>query len=190
MRRRKSVIVELTSLLDVIFIMLFMVMSRNQAATEQAQQDAAQSVAEMQAAVSEYEEKFTEYQAILDETAEERENIASMQSRLESMEQFGEMARIVTVYVYDSGYKRSIKLEANGETAAVDFDSGNMDYAREKFTAELDGAVKDSPYPVFIIFSYDEDKVYRRDYELVTEVIEKVQGGYENVYIKFSDRAD
>ena len=190
MRRRKSVIVELTSLLDVIFIMLFMVMTRNQAATEQAQENAEKSVAEMQTVVSEYEDKFTEYQAILDETAEERENIASMQSRLESMEQFGEMARIVTVYIYDSGYKRSIKLETDGETAAVDFDSGNMDYARKKFTAELDGVVKESPYPVFIIFSYDNDKIYRRDYELVTEVIGEVQGGYENVYIKFSDTAD
>ena len=57
MRKRKSVIVELTSLLDVIFIMLFMVMNQSRTAAEEAQSNAAAEVAAAQVQVEAMEEE-------------------------------------------------------------------------------------------------------------------------------------
>lgn len=194
MRRRKSVIVELTSLLDVIFIMLFMVMSRSQTAAEEAQEKAAESVAQIQAeaelTVSGYEDDIALYQSMLAEVEEERRNIASMQNEINSFEQFREMSEIITVYVFDSGYKRSVNIETGDKTESIDFDWDNMDYAREKLADTLNGLAGGTEHPVFIIFNYNGDLIYRRDYNMVTEVITEVQGGYDKVYIKFNDTSD
>ena len=194
MRRRKSVIVELTSLLDVIFIMLFMVMSRSQTAAEEAQEKAAESVARIQAeaelTVSGYEDDIAEYQAMLEAVEEERENIASIQNEIDSFEQFREMSEIITVYIFDSGYKRSVKIETGNETESIDFDWENMDYAREKLAEILNTLSDGTDHPVFIIFNYNGELIYRRDYNMVTEVITEVQGGRDKVYIKFNDTSE
>ena len=194
MRRRKSVVVELTSLLDVIFIMLFMVMSRSHAAAEEAQEKAAESVAKIQAeaalTVSGYEEDIALYQSMLEEVEKERENITSMQNEINSFEQFREMSEIITVYVFDSGYKRSVKVESAEKNESIDFDWDNMGYAREQLTEILNGIAGGTECPVFIIFNYNGEIIYRRDYNMVTEVITEVQGGYDKVYIKFNDTSE
>lgn len=194
MRRRKSVTVELTALLDVIFIMLFMVMSRSREAAVQAQNEAAQSVSQIRAqaeqTVSEYEDQMALYQQLLDEAEKDRENIASMKNELDSFRQFREMSRMISVYVFDSGYKRSVKIETGDVKESVDFDWENMDYARSQLAEILDSLAKGTEYPVFIIFNYNGDLIYRRDYNMITEVITEVQSGYEKVYIKFNDTSE
>ena len=190
MRKRKSVIVELTSLLDVIFIMLFMVMNQSQTAAEEAQSDAAAEVAAAQVQVEAMEEEVEGYRVIIDEVEADRLNLESIKNKLNSYEVFEEYATIISVSVLDHSYKRTIIVENGGETVNTDFSWDNMDYAESSLNETLNSCIKDSENPVFIVFSYNGDKIYRQDYNMVSEVMTKVQGGYENVYIKFDDTSN
>ena len=190
MRKRKSVIVELTSLLDVIFIMLFMVMNQSQTAAEEAQSDAAAEVAAAQVQVEAMEEEVEGYRVIIDEVEADRLNLESIKNKLNSYEVFEEYATIISVSVLDHSYKRTIIVENGGETVNTDFSWDNMDYAESSLNETLNSCIKDSENPVFIVFSYNGDNIYRQDYNMVSEVMTKVQGGYENVYIKFDDTSN
>ncbi len=187
MRRRKSVIVELTSLLDVIFIMLFMVMNQSRNAAAEAQNTAAEEIFSAQLQVEEMQREVAGYREIMDEVEAERLELEAMNSRLNSFEVFEEYATIVSVFVIDNKYKRTMKIENGAEAVVIDFNWDNMDYAEKAFSEALNDSIKDSENPVFIVFSYNGDKVYRQDYNMISEVMTDVQGGYENVYIKFDD---
>lgn len=190
MRKRKSVIVELTSLLDVIFIMLFMVMNQSQTAAEEAQSNAAAEVAAAQVQVEAMEEEVEGYRVIIDEVEADRLNLESIKNKLNSYEVFEEYATIISVSVLDHSYKRTIVVENGGEAVTADFSWDNMDYAENTLDEMLNSCIKDSENPVFIVFSYNGDKIYRQDYNMVSEVMTQVQGGYENVYIKFDDTSN
>ncbi len=187
MRKRKSVIVELTSLLDVIFIMLFMVMNQSQTAAEEAQSNAAAEVAAAQVQVEAMEEEVEGYRIIIDEVEADRLNLESIKNKLNSYQVFEEYASIISVSVLDHSYKRTIMVENGGEAVNTDFNWDNMDYAESTLAETLNSCIKDSENPVFIVFSYDGDKIYRQDYNMISEVMTEVQGGYKNVYIKFDD---
>lgn len=190
MRKRKSVVVELTSLLDVIFIMLFMVMNQSQTAAEEAQNNAAAEIAAAQVQVEAMEEEVEGYRVIIDEVEADRLNLESIKNKLNSYEVFAEYASIFSVSVLDNSYKRTIVVENGGETVSIDFDWDNMDYAESALSETLNSCITDSENPVFIVFSYNGDKVYRQDYNMIAEVMTEVQGGYENVYIKFDDTSE
>lgn len=187
MRKRKSVIVELTSLLDVIFIMLFMVMNQSQTAAEEAQNNADAVIAAAQAQVEAMKDEVEDYRIIIDEVEADRLNLESIKNKLNSYEVFKEYATIISVSVLDHSYKRTIMVENSDEAVNTDFDWDNMDYAESILSETLNSCIKDSENPVFIVFSYNGDKIYRQDYNMVSEVMTEVQGGYENVYIKFDD---
>lgn len=187
MRKRKSVIIELTSLLDVIFIMLFMVMNQSQNAAAEAKNNAELEIAAAKTQVSEMAEERDDYKAILSEVEEERENLALMENRIESLESFSEYARIVSVYVLDGGYKRSIKITDESEIASIDFSSENIDYGKTELILTLNNYIKSEETPVFITFSYNSDKIYRQDYNIISEAITSVHSGFDDVYIKFND---
>ncbi len=186
MRKRKSVVVELTSLLDVIFIMLFMVMSRNSTATAEAQEAAREQVSAAEAHAALMENERDSYKTMLRETEEERENLSLTESRLNSYEVFSEYARIISVYVVDSGYKRSVHVAEDTEIASADYGWDNMDYAKTTLYAALEECTTGDA-PVFIVFSYDSDKIYRQDYNMISEAITSAQSGKNHVYIKFDD---
>lgn len=187
MRKRKSVIIELTSLLDVIFIMLFMVMNQSQNAAAEAKNNAELEIAAAKTEVSQMAEERDDYKAILSEVEEERENLEYMENRIESLESFSEYARIISVYILDGGYKRSIKIADEGEIASIDFNSENMDYGKNKLILALNDYIKSDETPVFITFSYHSDKIYRQDYNMISEAITSVHAGFDDVYIKLND---
>lgn len=182
MKKRKSVVVELTSLLDVIFIMLFMVMNRSSNAAAQAKTEAAEQV--MLA-----ESERDRYKEILGEVEAERKNLEHMQNRINGYEIFDEYAEIVSVYVLDMSYKRSVVVADDGEIAEIDFGWDNMSYGREELTKTLTEYIESTENPVFITFSYDGNDIYRQDYNMISEAITAVQADYDDVYIKFDDKS-
>lgn len=188
MRKRKNVVVELTSLLDVIFIMLFMVMNQSRSTAAEAEHTAESAVAAAEVRVAEAETKAEEYRKILNETAEERENLEYIRNRLSGYEIFSEYAQIITVYIVDEGYKRSIRVADDSEIAAIDFDWDNMDYGRKTLSAELEKFIDSTENPVFITFTYDSNRIFRQDYNMISETITAVQAQHEDVYIKFNDK--
>ncbi len=189
MRKRKNVVVELTSLLDVIFIMLFMVMNQSRSTAAEAEHTAESAVAAAEVRVQEAEKQAEEYKKILDETAEERENIEYIQNRLSGYEIFTEYAEIISVYVVNEGYKRSIRVADDSEIAAIDFNWENMEHGEKALSDRLKKLIDSTENPVFITFTYDSNRIFRQDYNMITDTVTAVQAEYDDVYIKFNDKA-
>ncbi len=123
--RRKSAVIELTSLLDVIFIMLFMMMGRGQEAALKSMNEAKEmqdsANAEIRQIKEEYSAKEDEYSAKLEELEKreaalesEENNIGALQSRIDGYEEFDKFATIVTIELKTkSDGKREITVTDN-----------------------------------------------------------------------------
>ena len=63
-----------------------------------------------------------------------------------------------------------------------------MDYGRKTLSAELEKFIDSTENPVFITFTYDSNRIFRQDYNMISETITAVQAQHEDVYIKFNDK--
>ncbi len=175
-RKNKGIIIELTSLLDIIMIMLFWVMlnvSNNaqdiekkaqekideaNAKTVQAQQDAQEQIDKIKE-----ENKATELAA------------KNMQDALDGFSS----GMMVSVEMRYSGGKDVIYVSRNNsEPAAVEVN----DKLNEELSKALDsyGLTKDSI--ILAAFMYDGDKVLYRDVNKVLDTLGKIKGNYKNIY--------
>lgn len=175
-RKNKGIIIELTSLLDIIMIMLFWVMlnvSNNaqdiekkaqekideaNAKTVQAQQDAQEQIDKIRE-----ENKATELAA------------KNMQDALDGFSS----GMMVSVEMRYSGGKDVIYVSRNNsEPAAVEVN----DKLNEELSKALDsyGLTKDSI--ILAAFMYDGDKVLYRDVNKVLDTLGKIKGNYKNIY--------
>ena len=180
MKKHRDVAIELTPLLDVIMILLFLIMMNNSAASKNAKKDAAEKVAEAQAQVQEIEEKL---ESVEQEKLELREKNERLSSRAEGLEVFKEYARIVTVSVmYSDKYKRMVLISDGENDDTVIFDDKSLKYGENTLNSKLSEIVSDSEHPVFLIFTYDENVILHYDREMISSVLTKLQS--ENVYIQ------
>ncbi len=175
-RKNKGIIIELTSLLDIIMIMLFWVMlnvSNNaqdiekkaqekideaNAKTVQAQQDAQEQIDKIRE-----ENKATELAA------------KNMQDALDGFSS----GMMVSVEMRYSGGKDVIYVSRNNsEPTAVEVN----DKLNEELSKALDsyGLTKDSI--ILAAFMYDGDKVLYRDVNKVLDTLGKIKGNYKNIY--------
>lgn len=182
MKRRREIAVELTPLLDVILIMLFMIMLQNGAAAKSAVEKA-----EAEKAVRAAE--MAEMRSAAEKNAAELENALGI---IASRDAFEEYAEIVSVTIVNSdGGKRDIYVTAGENTQTVSFGRDSARYGENSFKTILDGIVRSSgETPVFICFSYDSSAVYRRDYDMIASAMEELQSRSNNVYIQFNERTD
>ena len=175
-RKNKGIIIELTSLLDIIMIMLFWVMlnvSNNaqdiekkaqekideaNAKTVQAQQDAQEQIDKIKE-----ENKATELAA------------KNMQDALDGFSS----GMMVSVEMRYSGGKDVIYVSRNNsEPAAVEVN----DKLNEELSKALDsyGLTKDSI--ILAAFMYGGDKGLYRDVNKVLDTLGKIKGNYKNIY--------
>lgn len=200
MRRRKEVLLELTPLLDVILIMLFYILMQSTQAADARQEEADREIGAMQeqveavnaraqALVSEAES----HEAALGESfaAREQELEASLtyvQEQLKSYEAFDTYAQIITVYVSNgSGGMRTIHVSDGASDEQVSYDWDNMRYGRNSLRDILEEKLSENreEMPVFLVFHYQDEVIYRQDYQLVTEVIGEAAEGQPHVYIRY-----
>ncbi len=179
-RRRKTFIADLTPLLDVVFILLFLVMmvsTKSQAQrTQTAEEAAAAAIQEAQEAVREAEQAKAEAEDV--------------KSQAQELERLLEGARVVTVSLRDDGEDaRMFTVTSGAETAAYRFDWDSTEQARaflsEALVRQAGGTKKNAP--VFLIFRYDPAQIYESDYRMVAEVFAAVQKGFGNVYIQMRE---
>lgn len=182
MNRRGEIAVELTPLLDVILIMLFMIMSRSSSEAQAAKEAAASESAR-------YEEEIADMQEIIDENSTELEKASAV---IESYETFESYANIVSVSVMNvSEGERRIYISSGDDEQTIDFGWDNMKYGENSLRVKLAGIVRRSDdAPVFIVFTYSSGKIFRRDYDMIASVMDELQSRNANVYIQYKERAD
>lgn len=200
MRRRKEVLLELTPLLDVILIMLFYILMQSAQAADARQEEADREIGAMQEqveAVNESvraaEKEAQSREAALSESFQAREqeltaSLTYVQEMLYSYETFDEYAQILTVYVENgSGGVRTIHVSDGTADEQISYDWDNMRYGRNSFKEILTEKLSqgEENMPVFLVFHYQDEVIYRQDYQLVTEVIGEAAEGQPHVYIRY-----
>lgn len=175
MKRRRLNVIELTPLLDVIMIILFMVLSHSSATVTAAQQESTELRGELQTAGAENDELRTE--------------LAIAQSRLDGAQGYNENSAAAAVsIVRHEGEKRTITVCEGEKVREISFDWDSLGYAESALSSELSRFCRENEgKAVFISFTYDSAEIFRRDYEIISAVLSKAGGDSESIYITFSD---
>ena len=176
-RGLRNIVIELTSLLDVVMILIFAVMINYSNVTAQTEEDYNQASEELEALSEDYDIAVRELELARAELADGDieallANVAAANSRQEAYEYLDEMIVIINVKLenYDDNKYRIISYGVGSElgTASdpiVREDSTAFDRQLNRLEdylyTEVNNAAPDAP--VFIVFSYDPDNVYYDD---------------------------
>ncbi len=179
MRRRKEISVELTPLLDVILIMLFLIISGNTKAAEEAKSQAQQEISRMQEAADEISQQ--------NETLSDE--LKTAENALYGYKTFDEYSLILSVGIENSSDNRTILITDGTTSQTVVYDWDNMRYGENALRAVLNDYISTAEdIPAFITFTFSSDKIYRQDYELITSVIDETAQEDKDIYVKYKER--
>lgn len=198
MKSRKEIILELTPLLDVILIMMFYILMQNTLATDKQQEEAKQQIetieesfqAQLESVSTEGEKIRESLQSELDSekeiSAELKEELAIANAKLKGEEAFEQFVTIVNVTLTNvTDEKRKLHILSGDEDNSFTYDWDNMNYAGNALKAELDSIINgEKENPVFVVFGYNEEEIFLRDFEMIRDVLEKVSSS-ENIYIRY-----
>ncbi|MGN0690757.1 MAG: hypothetical protein ACI4K7_00220 [Oscillospiraceae bacterium] len=176
MRRRNSIGIELTPLLDVILILLFLVMTRNTAETERIAE-------EYEASEQQHIENESRLEAELENS---RLQTSDAENIISGYESFDEYSVIIAVGITrSSDGTRTISLSEKGEISHISYGWDNLRYGENALKAELENMISSAEErPVFISFNYDENDIYLRDYQLISSVLDDLDG--DSLFIKYN----
>ena len=179
--KRRQIFIELTSLLDVILIMLFILLMQAKTTTAQALDTAAaaennteQVRAELAEAVAEQDVLREEIDAQAARADAQAERADALQRQLWTENIVLDSSLLLTVSVDRSG---SIRLEIEGEgLALLTYDWADDTYARNKLRGllleELRGTDREA---VFLVFQYDRARIYHAEYQMIETIIQEVK---------------
>ena len=173
MRRKRrnagnGVLIDLTSLLDVVFILLLVFIcdiGQNKIDSEAANRS-------MEAAVAEAEADKKAYSELLDTENE--------------LQKFIWSASIVVPYEPDEITLRHIRLLREGqELKSFDLVGNDDREGMEAFRACLTEYVEEyAGHPVILSLNDDDERILYRDEKAIKEILDELSGQYDNVYLK------
>ena len=174
--KKRQILVELTPLLDVILIMLFVLL--------------VQSKTQVQAAEVDRDEAESESAVLKVELESVKNALEEAKRRERTLGIVDEKSAIVTVSVIESSPRR-ILIESDGGTVTyVSLDSGRSDTARERFIGALRSIIEEGgTESAFLVFQYDRNGIYNSEYELIKDAVlelkpELLRGG---IYINYAE---
>lgn len=168
--KRGNIVIELTSLLDVIFIVLLIVLCGQYGAN------------------ADLNEQLAEAQSISEETAVIQELYADMLDTEDSLGQLVFAAAIAVPYDKEDVTKREIKILAEGsDIQSFSLLGNDTEASVEAFRNTLTGFVETyRDKPVILSLNEGDDKILYRDEKMVKGILEELLAAYDNVYIKGS----
>lgn len=167
-RSRSDIIIDLTSLLDVIFILLLVVMIGQKTATAQSEQELAQLQEQAEVQI------------------EEAENAKQIYENIAESYKYVWAASVSVPFDAAEIQKRTIKLFVNGEEIrSFDLIGNNVESTFEEFEEILEEYIsKYNDSPVILSLNDDDDKILYRDEKKITEIFNELAENNSNVYIK------
>ncbi len=165
--RRREILIELTSLLDVILIMIFVLLTQARGQTA-----AALESAEADRAAA--EELRTELTLARSEADGFRQEAEALGRQLLTEDLVVDNSLVLTVSTAPGG---AIRRESPGRDAvAIPYDWADDTFAANKLRAtlleDLRSAGEDA---VFIVFQYDRQTIYRAEYDMITGVVREIK---------------
>ena len=187
--RRREIFIELTSLLDVILIMLFILLIQAKTTTAQAMDASAQAetaAAQMQAELTEARSERAvlqaEAQAQRDRADAEARRADVQAERAEGLQRqlwteniVLDNSLVMTVSVDKAG---DIRLETEGAgTVLIDYDWDDDTYAYNRLRGLLLDKLKSTDREAaFLVFQYDRARVYHAEYDMIERIVQEVKG--------------
>ena len=197
MRRKRTIFIELTSLLDVILIMIFVLLTQARAQTAEAMEDAAadrsalkevrkELKAEQEAAAQVQESLEVQISGLEDDVAALEEQVDTLGRQVISENLILDNSLVMTVSV---AADTAVRLEIRGgETVLIPYDWDDPTYAHNRLRSLLYEQLGFSDgRTVFLVFQYDRTAIYHAEREMILEVIGeiKLSASQEDVLLSF-----
>ena len=168
--KKREIFIELTSLLDVILIMLFVLLSQAKLSADSALEATAQaqsSAAALQQQVAALSEENGQLTAQLEEYQRQELSLGAVD----------EHSLIITVSMQQTDSGRYILVEQeDGEDTLVFFDAEDENYSSNKLRSTLSNAIKSrGQESVFVVFQYERSSIYQSEYRLIGSVIRELK---------------
>ena len=171
--KRREIFIELTSLLDVILIMIFVLLTQAKTQTARVldeQKDLSAAASRLESQLEETEEELeTARQELLSLKTENRQlNLQVLTQDLvldESM--------VITIRAENGTIVREVR---DGASDSVTYTWGNETYVSNKLKSlllqDLDECEKSA---VFIVFQYDRASIYQNEYQMIESLIQEIK---------------
>ncbi len=172
-KRREGILIDLTSLLDVIFILLLVVLCGGSVMQEQVQKEAENAIDEAEQAKEYSEEKTQAYSDMLDAQ--------------NSLQQFVWVASVSAPYDSNDFRIRHVMIvnEEKEDLFEIDLVGNDVREQMKELQDQLSKYAQDhAGYPVIISFNENDDKILYRDEVEISKVLDDLRSTYDNVYIK------
>ena len=195
--KKRTIFIELTSLLDVILIMIFVLLTQARAQTAEAIEDAAAD----RAALKEVRRELKDEQAAAASREESlAAEIGALESKAADLEtQVEELGRqlITENLVMDNSLVLTISVAADtslllevrdGETIRIPYDWNDNTYAVNRLRSLLyEQLGLAGERTVFLVFQYDRTAIYHAEYEMVLQVVQgaKLEASQKEVLLSF-----
>lgn len=196
-RSRRDIIIELTSLLDVIMIIIFMVMKENSKmivdkqntvdAVQQVNSQQAGEIGELTNKVDELSGQLAEALGKLEEGSADEllEKLQAAENKLASYEAIDDIVIVLNIGL-ENKYNNTVRCltfgKASDRSTVIDnHDDDEFEVSLNKLKVFVSNYVdkilsdKDNQTIVYIVFTYDASKVYQRDYEAVGEALKEAE---------------
>lgn len=167
-RSRGDIIIDLTSLLDVIFIILLVVLCGQQGIS------------------SDLNAKITEAQEKEEQATDAKELYEDMIHTEDNLQQLVWAASISVPYDKTEITKREIKVLVEGkEIESFTLVGNDVEESFENFRSELTGYIEsNNGKPVILSLNENDDNILYRDEMRMKDIINEILSSYNNVYIK------
>lgn len=192
-RRRRDIIIELTSLLDVIMIIIFMVMKENSKmitdkqntinAVQQVNSEQSAEIDDLNSKVGEMSSQLAEAEGKLEEGGADEllEKLQAAENKLESYKAIDDVVIVLNIGL-ENKYNNTVRCLTFGKVSEQSRVTENHSdeefgvslnklkvFVSDYITKVLDDS--DNQTIVYIVFTYDPYKVYQRDYETVGKAL-------------------
>ncbi|HAZ91269.1 MAG TPA: hypothetical protein DCX21_04765 [Eubacterium sp.] len=167
-RNKKLIITDLTPLLDVIFILLFIILMRNRGFQENVVAKVTDELDRTKVELNTANEKIADYETIFSS------------------------ADFITVYVEKglSGYDRTLVVREGDHYTNYQYDWQKYPNLKSELNEILEGYCKkkEKGKPFFIIFAYDSEQIFRKDFETIKDTLISIQSQYDDVYAQIREK--
>lgn len=183
--RKRTIFIELTSLLDVILIMIFVLLTQARAQTTEAVEDAAADRAALQEVRQEMQAAQAEADRIRNHLEAENEALLQKTEALEAEVDALGRRMISENLVLDNSLVLSLSVAADasvsldvreGESIRIPYDWNDSTYAYNRLRSLLYEQLNQAAgRTVFLVFQYDRASIYHAEYEMILQVIQETK---------------
>ena len=172
--KRRQIFIELTSLLDVILIMIFVLLTQARTQTAKAIEEAAGESAAAREIRAELRGEKAAKESLAAEVDQLKEQNEALARQLTSKGVVMENSLVLTLSIREDN---AVLLERDGaETHSISYtwEEGNYTYNRLRslLSEQLDSAGEKS---VFLVFQYDSEKIYHAEYALIMQAVQEIR---------------